>query len=63
MNSLKDPLKVTQDFCATTRDELTVRSGEMVTVLNRSDVKEWVLVQKLNSPRRGWVPLQNLESA
>jgi len=59
--SSESQLRVAHDFVASGQGELSVNFGENVTVLTKSDTKDWALVQKSNSSLRGWVPLQYLE--
>lgn len=60
-NLFQSFIRVAHDFVASGQGELSVNCGENVTVLTKSDAKDWALVQKSNSTLRGWVPLQYLE--
>ncbi|OBA25752.1 hypothetical protein HANVADRAFT_41561 [Hanseniaspora valbyensis NRRL Y-1626] len=51
------------DFIAESSDELTIRTGDKVNVLNDTNSKDWTLVELVDYPgKKGVVPSQFIES-
>ena len=55
--------KVVVDFIAESNDELTIRPGEKVYIINDTNSKDWTLVEKVDEPgKKGLVPRQFIQS-
>ncbi|GMM56489.1 cytoskeletal protein-binding protein [Maudiozyma humilis] len=57
----KRKAKIMYDFIGESSDELTVREGDMVYIINDKKSKEWWMCEMVDTGRRGVVPSQFVE--
>ncbi|KAG0669513.1 cytoskeletal protein binding protein [Maudiozyma exigua] len=59
----KRKAKILYDFIGESNDELTVREGDLVYIINDKKSKEWWMCESVDTGRRGVIPSQFVEPA